>query len=353
MKMCAKCHAEYPDDMAFCSYCGTPLQPKIEERVCPACGKTVHADNLRFCPYCGYSFTSLETKKPSNTKPPLPPDVNIKKNYVKMQPLNQEKKPTKTPLQANAQRNVCPSCKSVIYAKNLNTCPYCDAKLDFSKTPPPVTNAKPKINQPLQGNVCPACGKIIHANNINSCPYCGKSLKENSMGNSNQASLNVNNPLPSNVNIKKNYVKMQPLNQENKPSINEANKSVSTTESNESNSGNSESSSGGFLKSALTIIGVIFLMGFSKACGRILYHGTTGSQKGFFIGVVFAGIVGGIIPAIVANKYCKFDNPSTAVWLIFILQIIVSFLSAYQIVPIGSIPIGIILAILLYLFNKK
>lgn len=63
MKMCAKCHAEYPDDMAFCSYCGTPLQPKIEERVCPACGKTVHADNLRFCPYCGYSFTSLETKK--------------------------------------------------------------------------------------------------------------------------------------------------------------------------------------------------------------------------------------------------------------------------------------------------
>lgn len=229
MKMCAKCHAEYPDDMAFCSYCGTPLQPKIEERVCPACGKTVHADNLRFCPYCGYSFTSLETKKPSNTKPPLPPDVNIKKNYVKMQPLNQE----------------------------------------------------------------------------------------------------------------------------NKPSINEANKSVSTTESNESNSGNSESSSGGFLKSALTIIGVIFLMGFSKACGRILYHGTTGSQKGFFIGVVFAGIVGGIIPAIVANKYCKFDNPSTAVWLIFILQIIVSFLSAYQIVPIGSIPIGIILAILLYLFNKK
>ena len=306
MKMCAKCHAEYPDDMAFCSYCGTPLQPKIEERVCPACGKTVHADNLRFCPYCGYSFTSLETKKPSNTKPPLPPDVNIKKNYVKMQPLNQEKKPTKTPLQANAQRNVCP-----------------------------------------------ACGKIIHANNINSCPYCGKSLKENSMGNSNQASLNVNNPLPSNVNIKKNYVKMQPLNQENKPSINEANKSFSTTESNESNSGNSESSSGGFLKSALTIIGVIFLMGFSKACGRILYHGTTGSQKGFFIGVVFAGIVGGIIPAIVANKYCKFDNPSTAVWLIFILQIIVSFLSAYQIVPIGSIPIGIILAILLYLFNKK
>lgn len=94
-------------------------------------------------------------------------------------------------------------------------------------------------------------------------------------------------------------------------------------------------------------------MGLSKACGKILYHGTTGYQKGFFIGVVFAGIVGGIIPALVAYKCCKFDSPSTAVWSIFILQIIVSFLSAYQIVPIGSIPIGIILAILLYLFNKK
>ena len=288
MKECVKCKKEYPDDMVFCSYCGITLQPKIQESVCPACGKVVHADNLRFCPYCG-------------------------------------------------------------------------EKIEFSKTANITINAKPidnGNNHLAQGNVCPACGKLIHAKNLNSCPYCGGSLKDNSMNNNDQALVNTNKPLESSVNIKKNYVKMQPLNQETNPSTNEAsksdvNKSVSTTESNESSSGNSESSSGGFLKTTLTIIGVVFLMGFSKACGKILYHGTTGYQKGFFIGVVFAGIVGGIIPALVAYKCCKFDNPSTAVWSIFILQIIVSFLSAYQIVPIGSIPIGIILAILLYLFNKK
>ena len=153
MKVCAKCQAEYPDDMAFCSYCGTPLQPKIQETVCPACGKAVHAANLRFCPYCGYSFTSSETKKVSNTKPPLPPEVSIKKNYVKMQPLNQEKKPDTTPLQSDVPRNICPNCKSVIYAKNLTTCPYCGEKLDSSKTSPQVTNGKPIINQSVQGNV--------------------------------------------------------------------------------------------------------------------------------------------------------------------------------------------------------
>ncbi len=164
MKVCAKCQAEYPDDMAFCSYCGTPLQPKIQENVCPACGKVVHAQNLRFCPYCGYNFNSLETKKNSNTKPPLPPQASIKKNYVKMQPLNQEKKPDPTPLQSDVPRNICPSCKSVIYAKNLN-----------------------------------------------SCPYCGKSLNGGSSNINNHTPVSVTKPLPPDVNIKKNYVKMQPL----------------------------------------------------------------------------------------------------------------------------------------------
>ena len=117
---------------------------------------------------------------------------------------------------------------------------------------------------------------------------------------------------------------------------------------------NSEKSGiGGFLKSALTFIGFIFLWGLSKACGRGLVRGTTASQLGFFIGVMFAGIAGGIIPAFVAYKYCKFDNPSTVVWVIFIAHIIISFLSACLIIPIGSIPIGIIIAILLFCFNHK
>ena len=241
MKICAKCKTEYPDDMAFCTRCGTTLQSKVKEHTCPACGKVLGKDTLQFCPYCGYELASPDIIKP------------------------------------DSNNNVCPACRKVIYAKNLDVCPYCGHEL-----------ASPVINKT----------------------------------DNNKTYVTVNKP--------------------------------ATTDLKNSNSDDSEKSSGGgFLKNALTIIGIIILMGFGKACGRILYRGTTGYQKGFLIGAVFAGIVGGIIPAFVAYKCCKFDNPSTAVWIIFIFQIIVSILSAYQIVPLGSIPIGIILAILLYLFNKK
>ena len=364
MKICTKCKKEYPDDMVFCSYCGISLQPKIEERVCSACGKVVHADNLRFCPYCGHSFTSPspKTNAPNSTKIPLPPSVNIKKNYVKMQPLNQEKKSATTPLESDVQRNVCPSCHSVIYAKNLSSCPYCGEKIDFSNKANTTINAKPRDNgnnHSTQESVCPSCGKLIHAKNLNSCPYCGKSLKDNSMDNNGQPTVNANKPLPPTVNIKKNYVKMQPLNQEEKPSTNETSKSVTnkptnTVDSDNTNSTGSKTKSiGSLLMSFLSIVGFLLVLALSKACGRALVRDTTPQQKGFFIGAALAGVVSGIIPAFVAYKYCKFDNPFNAVWAIFILQIIISFLCANGIIPLGSIPIGIILAILLYLFNKK
>lgn len=243
MKICTKCKKEYTDDMAFCPYCGISLQPKIEERVCPACGKAVLADNVRFCPYCGHSFTSPETNTPNSTKIPLPPSVNIKKNYVKMQPLNQEKKPDTTPLESDVPRSICPSCKSVIYAKNLNTCPYCGEKLGSSKTADPDTLAihtKSKDNkddQTVQGIVCPGCHLTIHTKNLQKCPYCGKSLNGGSSNNNNHTSGSVTKALPPDVNIKKNYVKMQPLahadNSSNTNSIPAAQREQSTN--NESN----------------------------------------------------------------------------------------------------------------------
>ena len=201
MKICTKCQAEYPDDMAFCPRCGTQLQPKAQEYSCPTCGKILGKIIPHFCPYCGQELASNNTSYTSS-----------------------------------------------------------------------------------------------HANN----------------------------------------------------------KPINTTVSDNSNSDESEKSTpGSILKSVLSFIGLIFLWVLAKACGRGLVRGTTPQQKGFFIGALFAGIVSGIIPAFVAYKYCKFDNPFNAVCVIFILQIILSFLSANQIIPLGSIPIGVILAILLYLFNKK
>ncbi len=69
MRICNKCRIEYPDEMAFCSRCGTPLQSKAQKNVCPACGKVLGKDKLQFCPYCGHKFDSSETKNQTANKP--------------------------------------------------------------------------------------------------------------------------------------------------------------------------------------------------------------------------------------------------------------------------------------------
>ena len=68
MKVCPKCNLEYEDEFDFCSKCGYRLKDK--EKCCQFCGKVIKTDG-EFCPYCGKFLQS-----------------NIKKNYVKMQPLN-------------------------------------------------------------------------------------------------------------------------------------------------------------------------------------------------------------------------------------------------------------------------
>ena len=39
MKICPKCQAEFSDDISACSCCGTPLQLKPQESICPGCGE--------------------------------------------------------------------------------------------------------------------------------------------------------------------------------------------------------------------------------------------------------------------------------------------------------------------------
>lgn len=53
MKKCVNCNTEYPDDVAFCSKCGSKLaEVGGSDGVCPACGASVAADAV-FCPRCG------------------------------------------------------------------------------------------------------------------------------------------------------------------------------------------------------------------------------------------------------------------------------------------------------------
>lgn len=105
VKYCPKCNLQYEDKFAFCHHCGSELHKKIEQIFCPYCGKRIETDG-EFCPYCGNllfdtvpvkdiknAASSTLVEKPvnihrqENVNKTVLPEVNIKKNYVKMVPL--------------------------------------------------------------------------------------------------------------------------------------------------------------------------------------------------------------------------------------------------------------------------
>ena len=92
MKICLNCKLEYEDKYAFCHKCGSKLQEKIVYIFCPYCGKRFETQE-EYCPYCGQCLKdeSLIDNKQNPihiSKKPYSPEVNVKKNYVKMQPLS-------------------------------------------------------------------------------------------------------------------------------------------------------------------------------------------------------------------------------------------------------------------------
>lgn len=92
MKSCPKCQTKYDDKFEFCHHCGQRLQNIVEKTFCPYCGNKLDVQG-EYCPFCGKSLIdeNLNNKKPKpaqNIKKPSVPELNIKKNYVKMRPLD-------------------------------------------------------------------------------------------------------------------------------------------------------------------------------------------------------------------------------------------------------------------------
>ena len=82
MKVCEKCQMEYPDDLAFCSYCGLPLRLKEPEFLCPSCGIVLGKDMPNFCPNCGRPVATSETNN-RGTNSPGTLDINNMFNKAK------------------------------------------------------------------------------------------------------------------------------------------------------------------------------------------------------------------------------------------------------------------------------
>ena len=73
MKQCKPCGIEYPDDMNFCSKCGTKLEAvKPVDPKCPSCGADVSPD-AAFCSKCGAKLSGSKTCARCGTE--LSPDA--------------------------------------------------------------------------------------------------------------------------------------------------------------------------------------------------------------------------------------------------------------------------------------
>lgn len=65
-KVCGECGHDVPDDMDFCSYCGSRStmnvgQTGIPDMVCPSCG-TPYGPGDRFCGKCGATLPQITTQ---------------------------------------------------------------------------------------------------------------------------------------------------------------------------------------------------------------------------------------------------------------------------------------------------
>lgn len=150
---CEKCGAEVPNNIAFCSACGSPMPKRevvlVENHMkCDGCGAIVDK-NLRFCTSCG---NLLVKPVQASVQPEVP---------VPPAPLETE------------NSNVCPSCGAGI-RDNLKFCTACGFSLDDSSkgiyfssqsNDVPVSNKKK----------CPSCGALMD-NELAFCTECGTPL---------------------------------------------------------------------------------------------------------------------------------------------------------------------------------
>ena len=86
MKTCPKCNASMPDDVNFCTECGTKMsEPQEQTKFCISCGAKIPYE-AQFCPECAAKQVVEEKKKidlyESITKPEISFQAGYGHNYV-------------------------------------------------------------------------------------------------------------------------------------------------------------------------------------------------------------------------------------------------------------------------------
>lgn len=80
MKTCPKCKTSMPDDVNFCTECGTKMEQQNQTKVCISCGAQIPNESS-FCPECGAKQNEETNQKVDIYECVNEPEISIQCGY--------------------------------------------------------------------------------------------------------------------------------------------------------------------------------------------------------------------------------------------------------------------------------
>lgn len=163
---CTSCGQDIPNNVAFCSFCGSPAPaPKAaavpDSIVCPGCRSAV-AKGMRFCTNCGHPFAEAQPVAPVQTSVAPQPAYVPESAPVPAQEPQQTYVPQSDPAPASMDVDVADATKFVMEQENI----VLSDNIQVTCTP-----SEAETQQSFEKR-CAVCGKIL-AEGMIFCTECG------------------------------------------------------------------------------------------------------------------------------------------------------------------------------------
>lgn len=165
--MCEKCGAEIPNNVLFCSTCGSPVSKQENVIIntdlvrCTACGKMV-SKNIRFCTGCGKAMADIVQSQPVPQQV-QPQQVNIQSNQSNAEPIQSGVQHSQSNTQQTQNFEQLQKANAGVNQDNIQAEPVFEWKSKTFMTPDNIIKR------------CPNCGEEI-SEELAFCTRCGTKL---------------------------------------------------------------------------------------------------------------------------------------------------------------------------------
>ena len=168
---CTKCGNELPNNVAFCSFCGTPAPaPKVDPNVtiCPGC-KAAVPKGMRFCTSCGFRIPDAQPAEPA----PAP----VQNGYAPQPAYVPEPAPIPVPSPIQEpQQTYVPDSEPAVTEINFDAADASRFVMQQENIVIPdiaQDTYVPEAAQQFAGKTCSNCGKTL-AEGMLFCTECGQ-----------------------------------------------------------------------------------------------------------------------------------------------------------------------------------